>query len=280
MRLAAARLAARGLAWLPWRQRVRLALGLMRLLARSTIVPDGPCRCTACGARLARFIADYGRAPASRLLGITGTADNPRLYGGAARLACPVCLELERTRFLLDRLGHEGHLGEAAPPRRILVCSGGPAVLARLARHDVVSANLGRTLFADTACDLRAAPFADATFDLVLCSFVLGAIDDEAAALSELRRILRPGGEAWIIVPIDLAAPTTQEGRGQPDAVRAARAGSAAHQRLYGLDAARHFAAAGFRVREVVARAVLAPAAIAEQGIQPEERLFRAQPAR
>ena len=105
-------------------------------------------------------------------------------------------------------------------------------------------------------------------------------VDEMIETLSELRRILRPGGEAWIIVPIDLAAPTTQEGRGQPDAVRAARFGSAAHQRLYGLDAARHFAAAGFRVREVVARAVLAPAAIAEQGIQPEERLFRAQPAR
>lgn len=280
MRLAVARLAAKALRLLPWRLRVRLVLAAMRRLARGAAAPDGPCLCTACGTRLESFVADYGTAPAARLLGVAGTAKNPRLYGGARRLFCPVCLEPERTRFLLHRLATDEVLAADAPRQRILVCSGGPALLHRLAAQDVVSANLRPTLFADTACDLRAAPFPDASFDLVLCSYVLDEIDDEAAALSELRRILRPGGLAWIIVPIDLSQATTQEGRGEPDEVRAEKFGSAVHQRLYGLDAGRHFAAAGFDVIETIARDAMLPAAIAAQGIQPEERLFRLQPAR
>lgn len=42
--------------------------------------------------------------------------------------------------------------------------------------------------------DLRALPLADASFDAVACISVLGFCDDPGRALSELRRVLRPGG--------------------------------------------------------------------------------------
>ena len=47
--------------------------------------------------------------------------------------------------------------------------------------------------------DLRALPFADASFDHVFICFVLEHLADPAAALEELRRVLRPGGSLTVI---------------------------------------------------------------------------------
>jgi hypothetical protein len=269
---------------LPWRWRVRLVLAAMRVLGRGAVRAHGPCHCTACGARLAAFVADYGAAPAARLLGVAGTAANPRLYGGAARLSCPVCLEPERTRFLLDRLAVEGLLpplppgegrGEGLSARRVLVCSGGAALLGRLAHLDVTSANLRPTLLADTPCDLRAAPFADGAFDHAICAYVLSYIDDDAAALRELFRILAPGGVAWIVVPQDLALAATEEGFDLPPRARAEKFGNACHMRLYGIDFDHVLARAGFAVETLVPHELHDAATMARIGLQPEDRLYR-----
>ena len=48
---------------------------------------------------------------------------------------------------------------------------------------------------------LLALPFADATFDIILCNHVLEHIPEDTQALSELRRVLRPGGLMLIGVP-------------------------------------------------------------------------------
>ncbi len=44
-------------------------------------------------------------------------------------------------------------------------------------------------------------PFASATFDTVLCTSVLEHVDDAEAAISEIARILRPGGRLIITAP-------------------------------------------------------------------------------
>lgn len=50
------------------------------------------------------------------------------------------------------------------------------------------------------AADLRqgrgeAIPFADASFDCVVCTFTLCSVDDPTQVMQEMRRILRPGGK-------------------------------------------------------------------------------------
>jgi ubiquinone/menaquinone biosynthesis C-methylase UbiE len=42
--------------------------------------------------------------------------------------------------------------------------------------------------------DAQALPFPDASFDTVVCTFALCAIPDEPRAVSEMSRVLRPGG--------------------------------------------------------------------------------------
>lgn len=54
------------------------------------------------------------------------------------------------------------------------------------------------------AADLRQArgeaiPFADASFDCVVCTFTLCSVEDPRQVMAELRRILRPGGEALFL---------------------------------------------------------------------------------
>ncbi|WP_028484239.1 class I SAM-dependent methyltransferase [Thioalkalivibrio sp. ALE17] len=48
------------------------------------------------------------------------------------------------------------------------------------------------------AADINHLPLADAAFDGVLCFGVMQALSDPAPALAEIRRVLRPGGEAWV----------------------------------------------------------------------------------
>ena len=45
----------------------------------------------------------------------------------------------------------------------------------------------------------EALPFDDASFDTVLITFTLCSVDDQAAVLSEMRRVLRPSGKALFL---------------------------------------------------------------------------------
>lgn len=58
------------------------------------------------------------------------------------------------------------------------------------------------TLF--VCCSAESLPFASDSFDVALAIAVIEHVPDDQAALSEMARLLRPSGRAWITVPHDL----------------------------------------------------------------------------
>jgi SAM-dependent methyltransferase len=67
----------------------------------------------------------------------------------------------------------------------------------------------------DYQADLLELPFGDRSYDFVFASHVLEHIGDDRRAISEIRRILRPGGIALLPVPI-VAARTIEYGKPNP----------------------------------------------------------------
>jgi ubiquinone/menaquinone biosynthesis C-methylase UbiE len=70
----------------------------------------------------------------------------------------------------------------------------------KLAFHDQIN-DLSCRDWHLSAMDITALPFADNSFDLVICSEVLEHIPDDATAMSELVRIVRPGKTLAVSVP-------------------------------------------------------------------------------
>ncbi|PRX99051.1 class I SAM-dependent methyltransferase [Allonocardiopsis opalescens] len=86
--------------------------------------------------------------------------------------------------------------------------------------------------------DAQRLPFADASFDTVLCTLALCAIPDQAAAIGEMYRVLRPGGRLLLIDHVEYAHPPMR----WLEPARARRGGRPVRRRPLRLAAERGFA--------------------------------------
>lgn len=161
----------------PWRV-------VRRFLARGNAVT-----CPCCEQSFARFLPFRGRANAE----------------------CPNCFSLERHRLLWLFLRDRTKL--LNEPTRFLHFA--PEIwLSRTlaARSNIRYVSVDKYAGGVMAkADMTTLPFPDASFDGMLEVHVLQNIEDEAAAIRELRRVLRPGGWAVIHENLDLKRTTTLE---------------------------------------------------------------------
>jgi SAM-dependent methyltransferase len=106
--------------------------------------------------------------------------------------------------------------------------------------------------------DLTDTRLPEASRTLVWCSHVLEHIPDDRAALSEVFRILAPGG--WLVVQVPMGGETTLEDPSvTSEEARLETFLQEDHVRLYGRDIARRIEAAGFDC-ETLSSASLSPA--------------------
>ena len=104
----------------------------------------------------------------------------------------------------------------------------------------------------DLTLDITALDLEDGSFDAIICSHVLEHIPNDLQAMRELRRILRPGGWALIVVPLDPGLPATYEDPAITDPQERRRVfWQEDHVRLYGLDIRDRLTDAGFEVEHV-----------------------------
>lgn len=102
--------------------------------------------------------------------------------------------------------------------------------------------------------DLQAMPFADQSFDTVICNNVLEHVADDHRAMTEIARVLRPSGRALLTVPMYDAWEKTYEDPAITDPVgRDLHFNKDDHLRLYGRDFRDKLAAVGLAFTTYVA---------------------------
>ena len=116
---------------------------------------------------------------------------------------------------------------------------------------DYITADLYSPI-ADVKADICDLPFEDNSFNVVFCNHVLEHIEDDAKAMSELYRVLKPGGFGIFQIPQELDREITYEDFSitSPEE-RAKHFGQYDHVRVYGRDYFNKLRNAGFNVEEV-----------------------------
>src|SRR4249920_3892182 len=111
-----------------------------------------------------------------------------------------------------------------------------------------VSANLDSPL-AMIRMDISKIPYKANCFDVIICNHVLEHIPNDRQAMSDLYRVLKPGGWAILQVPISLSLDRTYE---DPTAVtreeREKKFGQHDHVRIYAKDYKDRLENVGFTV--------------------------------
>lgn len=185
-----------------------------------------------------------------------------------ADVVCPSCLSLERHRALalyLERnpriAGKEILHFAPEPGLKTLIASQNPK---RYVSCDLFADNV------DLRINIEAIDLPDASFDLVFCLHVLEHVND-TLALAEIRRILRPGGEAILMVPIEEGLDETYENPAitTPED-RLVHFGQEDHVRFFGRDFRDRVRAAGFTLEEWVSK----EPDVLRYGLKRGERIF------
>lgn len=105
---------------------------------------------------------------------------------------------------------------------------------------------------ANVKADIQNLPFEANSFDVIFCNHVLEHVDNDKKALSELYRVMKPGGWGILQVPIRYQQEKTFEDPTITDhQERIEKFGQYDHVRVYGMDYYQKLAEAGFTVEKV-----------------------------
>ena len=188
-------------------------------------------KCSVCGSEFRKFLP-YGRS-------------------GRDNALCPHCLSLERHRLMYLYLQRKTNffkdnlkLLHVAPEYCFI------DRFERMKNLDYITADIESPL-AKVKMDIHQIPFPDNTFDVTFCNHVMEHVDDDIKAMSELYRVLKPGGWAIIQSPQDLSKATTYEDASITDPKeREKHFWQDDHLRLFGRDYGKRLEKGGFKVTE------------------------------
>ncbi|SHI86897.1 class I SAM-dependent methyltransferase [Wenxinia saemankumensis] len=165
---------------------------------------------------------------------------------------CASCQSLERHRLLALFVQRTGFF---EPHHAVLhfapEVQTAPTIRRTVARYE--TADLSERRNVTHRVDIEATGLPDASYDRIICSHVLEHVDD-ARALAEIFRMLKPGGRALLATPVCEGWATTYE---NPDVTSASdrlvHFGQQDHVRYYGRDIRDRIRAAGFELSEFTA---------------------------
>jgi SAM-dependent methyltransferase len=183
---------------------------------------------------------------------------------------CPRCRSHPRHRAIALLLAR----GDVAG-RRLLHFAPEPLfdpVFARLTAIERVTADLH--IPADLRLDITEMDVPDRSFELILCSHVLEHVPDDRAAMSELFRVLSPGGLALVLTPYRPDLPTYEDPTITKPLDRMVAFGQQDHVRIYGNDLADRLRGAGFEVDDRTPGELFDASTVERCELDVDEHLF------
>ena len=234
------------------RNAIRSSLELIRLWLLDVVAPRRRVRCNICGWVGNRFYPNTG----------PGYDERDRV--------CPGCRCQDRHRSLVEVLKGKTTFFEKGT--RIVEC----APMRNFQRFCLAQEGLDYTSFdleryAMEQGDITRMSYPDGSVDYFLALHVLEHIPDEAGAIREIMRVLKPGGVAVLQVPLDESVAETYE-YDKPDPREVG------HVRRYGRDFGDRLRASGFDVEVVGVGAVLDDRAVTELGLSRDDFYLAARP--
>lgn len=189
--------------------------------------------CPVCGKSYRKFLP-YGRI-------------NPR-----PNALCPNCLSLERHRLIWLYLREKTDFFQKK--LQVLHIAPEACFIKRFEKQHgegYITADIESPL-AKVKMDIHDIPFKDNTFDVVLCNHVLEHVNNDIRAMSEIRRVLKPGGFSIMQVPFFYPLPekTFEDVTITDPKERERIFGQDDHVRKYGPDYATRIEAAGLKAVE------------------------------
>jgi SAM-dependent methyltransferase len=195
-------------------------------------------------------------------------------HGLRKDIVCPICLAHDRHRLAWIYLNSCTNLTDGSP-KKLLHFAPETAFTQRFKKIpevDYVSAD-PVSPHAMVKLDITDIHLPDSSFDIIYCSHVLEHVPEDRQAMSEMFRVLKPGGWALIQVPVSKNA--TLEDPSITDPVERERLfWQSDHVRLYGLDIKDRLAAAGFDVAVVLGHQFIEPQDCTRMGIDPNDPMF------
>lgn len=194
----------------------------------------------------------YGNRYEDPISGKTYRKFLPYGYSGRAKrknVLCPGSLSLERHRLLWLYLKQKTDFFSA--PYKMLHIAPEQCFYKLFKAQKNLDYTTGdyNSPIADVHFDLHHAPFKDDTFDVIFCNHVLEHVEDAHQCMSELYRIMKPGGWGIFQVPLDSSRNETYEDKSiTSPQEREKHFWQKDHVRLFGLDYKDKLAAVGFNV--------------------------------
>ena len=228
--------------------------------------------CNCCNSKIRKFRPGGNRIPVLSEKKVIGAGYHEYDY-------CPVCKSSYRLRIVklyldyINIFGKEISVLHIAPEEQLAY------ILSNLSNINYIPGDADPERYSyytnSISVDLTSLQFNSDNFDMIICNHVLEHIPDDKQAMKEIYRVLKPGGQAILQVPISYSIESTIEDHTiNSEEERFQKFGQKDHVRIYGPDYFKRLKDTGFRTEIFNPFSIKSFQNISGLALDPDERVF------